>query len=82
MKLSTVPDAPLTPIEDKKQEKLITTLYGFGSSCAGIAALATLALETGDFNVRTAHHIANMADRLEEESKQIAELISLYTPGE
>lgn len=60
----------------EKQEMALTNLHGFGSTCAGMAALANQAINEGELTIETAQHLANLAEKLQQESNIITHLLS------
>ncbi len=64
----------LTPPE--KQGLALTNLHIFSSSCAGMAALANQAIDNGELTIETAQHLANLAEKLQQESSTITRLLS------
>ncbi len=60
----------------EKQELALTNLPGFCSTCAGMAALANQAINEGELTIETAQHLANLAEKLQQESNVITHLLS------
>lgn len=54
----------------------LTNLHGFGSTCAGMSALANQAINEGELTIETAQHLANLAEKLQQESNIITHLLS------
>lgn len=66
----------------QKQGLALNNLYSFGSSCAGMAALANQAINEGELTIDTAQHLANISEKLQRESSMLAQLLSeLFIDG-
>lgn len=66
----------------EKQGLALNNLHSFGSSCACMAALANQAINEGELTIETAQHLANMSEKLQQESNLITQILSqLFIDG-
>lgn len=74
--------SPVITVQEK-QGVALTNLHSFGSTCAGMAALANQAINEGELTIDTAQHLANISEKLQQESNLITQLLSeLFLNGE